>query len=95
MPLEGEHANDFGADLAEGPVCRFDLKDGALKDPADIFQGGVMFFATTVAEGDRDLAARLTRRNMKSLPHWQAHPFGLLDGPEASDAEWESAMAKL
>ena len=94
MPLEGEHAKDFGMDLPEGPVCRFDIKDGALKDPADIYEGGVMFFLT-VANNDKSLAERLTRRNMKSLPHWQAHPFSLLDGAEATDAEWAEAMGKF
>ncbi len=95
MPLEGAHVEDVGMQTPEGPVCKFDLKDGVLKEPAEIFQGGVMFFASSVAEGDQVLAERLTRKNMKALPHWQAHLFPLLDGSEATDEEFSAAMAKL
>ncbi|MEK9156793.1 MAG: hypothetical protein AAB448_01500 [Patescibacteria group bacterium] len=38
---------------------------------------------------------RLTRRNMKSLPYWQTRPFAQLEGPEATDEEFSTAMAKL
>lgn len=95
MPLEGNHAGDIGLETPEGLVCAFDVKDGQIKDAADIFQGGVMFFLTAAADNDRDLAERLTRKNMKMLPHWQTHPFDLLNGPEATDEEFAAAMAKL
>lgn len=95
MPLEGDHAGDFGMDTPDGPVCKFDIKDGQIKSPEEIFQGGVEFFANTVADGDRDLAARLTRKNMNSLPYWQAHPFAELQGEQATDEEFGTAMAKL
>jgi hypothetical protein len=95
MPLEGAHANDIGLETAEGLVCKYDVKEGALKDPSEIFEGGVAFFLTAAADGDRALAERLTRKNMKALPHWQANPFDLLSGPEATEAEFEAAMVKL
>lgn len=95
MPLEGEHEKDFGTETPDGPVCRFDLKDGKLKSPEEIFQGGIAFFADACAEGDRELAARLTVKNMKGLAYWQRHPFDLLSGPEATDEEFGVAMAKL
>lgn len=95
MPLEGAHASDIGFASPEGLVCKFDSVDGAIK-PADvIFEGGVVFFLNEVADGDRALAERLTRKNMKALPYWQAHPFALLDGDEATDEEFNAAMAKL
>ena len=28
MPFEGNHANDIGVEIAEGPVCKFDSMDG-------------------------------------------------------------------
>ena len=31
MPLEGNHAKDFGMDSSEGPVCRFDSENGKIK----------------------------------------------------------------
>jgi len=95
MPLEGAHANDIGLETPEGPVCKFDAKDGQIKPAEEIFEGGVVFFQKEVADGDRGLAERLTRKNMKHLLHWQMHPFALLEGPEATDEEFGAAMAKL
>lgn len=95
MPFEGNHANDIGLEAAEGPVCKFDVKDGAIKSPEEIFGGGVEFFMGAVASGDREFAERITRKNMKSLPYWQQHPFDGLNGPEATDQEFADAMVKL
>jgi hypothetical protein len=95
MPLEGNHAGDIGLETPEGLVCKYDVMDGKIKPAEDIFEGGVVFFMQEVAEGDRSLAERLTRKNMKALPYWQKHPFALLDGAEATDAEFGTAMAKL
>lgn len=95
MPLEGEHEKDFGMMIAEGPVCRFDSENGKLKAPEEIFEGGVAFFAEATTDGDRALATRLTRRNMRGLPYWQKHPFALLEGASASDEEFRTALAKL
>jgi hypothetical protein len=95
MPFEGNHANDIGLEAEEGPVCIYDVKDGAIKSPEDIFEGGVQFFLGEVATGDRDLAERLVRKNMKALPHWQNNPFAMLGGPVATDEEFAAAMAKL
>jgi hypothetical protein len=95
MPLEGDHAGDLGMETPEGPVCKFDSKDGQIKPAEEIFEGGVLFFLDAAAGGDRGLAERLTRKNMKMLPHWQQHPFDLLNGAEATDEEFGAAMAKL
>ncbi|MEO5927896.1 MAG: hypothetical protein ABIO72_04200 [Patescibacteria group bacterium] len=95
MPFEGAHVNDIGLETAEGPVCVFDSKDGAIKPSEEIFEGGVQFFMSEAALGDRDLAERLTRKNMKYLAHWQANPFAMLAGIEATDQEFGEAMAKL
>ena len=73
MPLEGFMQKMLGCRL-KGP-CKFDLKD-VLKEPAEIFKVSHVF-ASSVAEGDQVLAERLTRKNMKALPHWQAHLFPL------------------
>ena len=95
MPLEGNHAADIGLTLPEGLVCKFDSENGKIKNGDDIFESGVSFFSTEVADGDRELAARLTRKNMKSLPYWQAHPFTKLEGKEATNEEFSIAMSKL
>lgn len=94
MPFSGDHANDMGMELPEGTVCKFDSENGQLKSPEAIFAGGVEFFAGVVG-GDRDLAARLTRTNMKSLPYWQKHPFAELEGQQATKEEFTAATAKM
>ncbi len=95
MPLEGNHAGDFAFEAPEGPVCVYDSKDGVIKSIEEVFGGGVNFFSQTTTGGDRALAERLTRRNMKTLPYWQEHPGPVLDGPTATDEEHADAMAKL
>lgn len=94
MPFEGNHADDIGLNTADGPVCKYDSENGQIKTAEDIFEGGVMFFSQ-YADNDRALAERLTRRNMKSLPYWQAHPFALLDGEQATPHEFSACMAKV
>lgn len=95
MPFEDSHANDIGLETVDGPVCVYDVKDGAIKPSAEIFEGGVEFFMGQDAVGDRALAERITRKNMKSLPYWQTHPFDLLNGEEATDEEFGTMMAKV
>lgn len=95
MPFEGSHENDIGLELTEGPVCTFDSDNGEVKPPGVIFEGGVAFFAEAVTDGDRELAARLTRRNMNALPYWQTRPFDALSGAVATDEEFGAAMARL
>ncbi len=95
MPFVGNHANDIGFVSPEGPVCFYDSADGKIKSGEDIFKGGVEFFSSEVTGGDRDLAERLARKNMSSLSHWKKNPFDLLKGPQATDQEFQPAMAKL
>ena len=95
MPLEGAHEKDVGLETDDGFVCVYDVKDGQIKSPEEIFAGGVEYFLTSVADNDRDLAERITRTNMRSLPYWQKHPFSGLEGPAATDEEFGAAMAKL
>ena len=95
MPFVGAHENDIGLETSEGAVCIHDVKDGVVKSAEAIFEGGVQFFMHAVTNGDRGLAERLTRKNMKHLAHWQANPFALLDGAEATNEEFGAAMAKL
>lgn len=95
MPFTDNHVGDVGLELSEGPVCKFDVENGAMKSPEAIFEGGIAFFSEAVANSDRALGERLTRRNMKTLPYWQARPFAQLEGTEATDEEFSTAMAKL
>ncbi len=95
MPFVGAHANDIALETSEGSFCTFDVHDGKVKSGEEIFNGGVQFFQHEVANGDRELAERLTRKNMKFLPYWQKRPFAELEEPVATDQEFGEAMAKL
>ena len=79
----------------KGQCVNLIRKNGKVKSGEVVFEGGVMFFVGAVTDGDRDLAARLTRKNMNSLPYWQAHPFKGLAGAVATEAEYQAAMEKL
>ncbi|KKR03766.1 MAG: hypothetical protein UT30_C0019G0002 [Candidatus Uhrbacteria bacterium GW2011_GWF2_39_13] len=95
MPFEGEHKDMVGLQSLYGPVCTFCSVGDKIKTGDEIFEGGVQFFLSTVAGGDLELAQRLVRKNMKSLPYWQEHSFEGLSGPEATDEEFQIAMMKL
>ena len=95
MPFEGEHKEMIGLQTMYGPVCTFDSIGDKIKTGEEIFDGGVQFFLSTVAGGDLELAQRLTRKNMNSLPYWQEHLFDGLNGPEATDEEFQEAMMKF
>lgn len=95
MPLEGEYAGEIGLEMPEGSVCIHCVENGELRKPEDIFEGGVQFFLSLTSDDDRALAERITRKNMKSLEYWKAHPFASLEGPEATDEEFAAAMGRL
>jgi hypothetical protein len=95
MPFTGNHVNDIGLELPEGPVCKFDSADGKVKSGSEIFDGGVAFFKDEAADEDQELAERITRKNMKAKPYWKAHPFPELDGPEATEEEFQIAMSRI
>lgn len=95
MPLEGEHAEHLGIQTADGAVCIHDCVNGEMKDPNDIFEGGVQFFLSASGGNDRALAERLTRKNMNSLEYWKNNPIEMLKGPEATDEEFDAVMSKL
>ena len=86
--------NDFGGTVntnGKAYVRQFSQVATEWPDGVDNF----IWFADQKANGDRTLAERITRTNMKSLAYWQAHPFDGLNGPEATEEEFTAAMAKL
>lgn len=95
MPLEGEHADQLGIQTADGSVCINDCMNGDMKEPEEIFEGGVQFFLSVTGGEDRALAERLTRKNMNSLDYWKSHPAEILNGPTATDEEFHAVMSKL
>lgn len=94
MPLNKDE--DKGYAGAEGVACVYCTSEsGEIRSCEEIFEGGVSFFMTATGS-DREMAERLVRKNMKSLPYWQANPCDCLDdGEEASDSEFAEAMERL
>ncbi len=94
MPLD--NTENIGAELDDGMVCiHCSTHDGQVKSCEEIFEGGVKFFMQIIPDARRDLAERLTRKNMNRLPYWQHNKADCLNGDEASDEEFAEMMAKL
>ncbi|NTW13670.1 MAG: hypothetical protein HGA31_01415 [Candidatus Moranbacteria bacterium] len=68
--------------------------DGNVHSCEAIFEGGVQFFIGAMG-ADRALAERVTRKNMKGLPHWLGNESDCLQGEEATDDEFAKVLGKL
>lgn len=70
-------------------------EDGSVKTCEEIFEGGVQFFMMSIPGTARDLAEKLTRKNMRRQPYWQGKECDCLTGEQATDEEFASCMEKL
>jgi hypothetical protein len=68
--------------------------DGSPKPCAEVFAGGVDFFLRTIG-GERALAERITRRNMRQLPYWQGKDCPDLEGEAATDEEFDAVLSNF
>jgi len=94
MHLQNEE--DIAAKHEKGFLCKFCVnEEGNPKSCQEVFEGGVHFFMNSVSDIDRDLAERITRKNMKSLPLWQGVDEDCLKGETATEEEFKSALDKL
>lgn len=94
MPLEKKE--DMGAVIGNNSFCKYCVNtDGTVKNGEQVFNGGVEFFMGAVPGASRDLAERLTRRNMRSLPYWKERKEKCLEGSGATDEEYVKAMKSL
>ena len=69
-------------------------EDGSVKSCDEIFSAGVKFFMG-VAQLDKELAERITRKDMSELPHWQDKNCEILEGEKATDEEFQEVLKKL
>jgi len=79
----------------EAEFCVFCVDDkNEVKSCEEVFNGGVEFFmeATNV---EKDFAEKIVRKNMNSLPYWDDKKTDLLDGPEATEEEFEEILGLL
>lgn len=94
MPLEKKE--DFAKGDENSDFCVYCTKeDGSVKSCEEIFEGGVGFFIQALGNDDRQLAERITRKNMLSLPYWKDKDCQCLKGDVAADEEFQEAFAKL
>ena len=68
--------------------------DGSVKNCEEIFEGGVQFFMGQIG-GDRQMAEKVTRKNMNMQSYWQGKDCPILRGETATDAEFAEALKKL
>lgn len=93
MPLVKKE--DFAGGDENSEVCLHCVNpDGSVKSCEEIFNGGIEFFIQTLGE-DRNLAEKITRKNMTRLPYWQDKDCEILKGEIATDEEFNSVMEKL
>jgi hypothetical protein len=93
MPLSAP-ADHAGGDV-NSPFCRFCANaDGTVRTGDEIFEGGVQFFMKALGES-REMAEKVTRKNMSMLPYWQGKYVAALKGELATDQEFGAAMQKL
>lgn len=94
MPLSLK--NDIAKEIDKGSLCQYCVQeDGTVKSCEEIFKGGVQFFMSSVPGVDKELAERVTRKNMKNQPYWQDTENACLNGLEATDEEFEMVLTKL
>ncbi len=94
MPLK--KSEDIAVETEKGPLCKFCVnEDGSPKDCMTVFNGGVEFFNNSVPDTSKELAERITRKNMKRLPMWEGSDCECFKGEVATDEEFQNALDKL
>ncbi|EKD43896.1 MAG: hypothetical protein ACD_72C00081G0003 [uncultured bacterium] len=93
MPLEKNE--DFAGGDENAKFCLYCVNaDGSVKSCEDIFEGGVQFFMSQIG-GDRQMAEKVTRKNMNTQSYWQGKDCEVLKGETATDEEFAETMKKL
>ncbi|KKR40996.1 MAG: hypothetical protein UW46_C0005G0033 [Candidatus Yanofskybacteria bacterium GW2011_GWF1_44_227] len=93
MPLTKKEDFDNGDENSN--FCLYCVNtDGSVKSCEEIFEGGVQFFMTQI-EGDRQMAEKVTRKNMGELSYWRDKNCEVLKGEMATDEEFAEVMKKL
>jgi hypothetical protein len=93
MPLMKKE--DFSLGDENSDFCLFCTNpDGSVKAGEEIFEGGVQYFMSQFG-GDRNMAEKLTRKNMSQQPYWAGKDCQFLKGEMATDEEFAEIMKKL
>ena len=93
MPLVNKE--DFAKGDENSEFCAYCVNDdGSVKTCEEIFNGGVAYFLHALG-GEKTMAEKITRKNMKALAYWQSSDCDLLKGEMATDEEFIEAIKKL
>lgn len=93
MPMNKKE--DFAGGDENSMFCLYCTNDdGSVKTCEEIFEGGVQFFLGALG-GDRDMAEKLTRKNMNMQSYWQGKDCAILKGETATEEEFAEALKKL
>ena len=93
MPMNKKE--DFALEDENSKFCLYCVnEDGNVKSCEEIFEGGVQFFMSKL-DGDRELAQKLTRKNMNMQSYWQDKECDILKGEIATDEEFSEMLKKL
>ncbi len=94
MPLDNKE--DIWTEIKQWPVCFFCInEDKTVKTCEEIFEWWVDFFEESVPWADRELAEKIVRRNMCNLCFWDWHESECLIWEQATDEEFQEAIASL
>jgi len=93
MPLTKKE--DFAGGDENSKFCLYCVNTGgSVKTCEEIFEGGVQFFISQIG-GDRQMAEKITRKNMNMQPYWQDKDCEILKGEMATAEEFAEALKKL
>ena len=93
MPLVKKE--DFAGGNKDSGFCLYCVgEDGNVKSCEEIFEGGVQYFMSQIGN-NRQLAEKITRKNMIQQPYWRGKNCEILKGDAATDAEFAEVMKKM
>jgi radical SAM protein with 4Fe4S-binding SPASM domain len=93
MPMSKKE--DFAGGDVNSEFCLYCVNaDGSVKTCEEIFEGGVQFFMGQIG-GDRQMAEKVTRKNMNMQSYWQGKDCAILKGEVATDEEFAEALKKM
>ncbi len=87
---------EIGAKAEKGHLCIHCVDEqGNIKNCQEIFNGGIEFFMSVIPGTEKDLAEKITRKNMNMQLYWQKSNEKCLQGEEATDEEFQNTLSKL
>ncbi len=93
MPMSKKE--DFAGGDENSVFCLYCVNaDGSVKTCEEIFEGGVQFFIGQLG-CDRQLAEKITRKNMNMQSYWQDKQCAVLSGEMVTDEEFADVLKKL